>query len=67
LGQGGGMKRSLLFSGLAMVCAANLLAGETLNVKLVPDRAVLLKGSPQEVVVKIDLSAVTAVNGRNSK
>ena len=50
-----------------MVCAANLLAGETLNVKLVPDRAVLLKGSPQEVVVKIDLSAVTAVNGRNSK
>ena len=38
--------------------AANLFAGETLQLKLVPDRDVVLKGSPQEIVVKIDLSAI---------
>jgi Ca-activated chloride channel family protein len=38
--------------------AANLFAGETLRLKLEPDRDIILKGSPQEVVVKIDLSAL---------
>jgi Ca-activated chloride channel family protein len=44
--------------GLATAFVANLLAGETLNLKLVPERTVLLNGQPQEIVVKIDLSAV---------
>ena len=52
------MKRILLSIGLATGLAGNLFAGETLNLKLVPDREILLKGSPQEVVVKIDLSAI---------
>ena len=52
------MKLKLLTIGLATGLAANLFAGETLNLKLVPDRDVLLKGSPQEVVVRIDLSAI---------
>ena len=38
--------------------AVRLSAGETLHLNLVPDREVLLKVPPQEVVVKIDLSAV---------
>jgi Ca-activated chloride channel family protein len=53
------MKKILLTLGLAVACAANLFAGETLQLKLVPDREVVLKGQPQEVVVKIDLSAIT--------
>ena len=53
------MKKILLIIGLATVVTANLLAGETLTVKLVPDRACVLKGPPSEVVVKIDLSAIT--------
>jgi Ca-activated chloride channel homolog len=52
------MKKILLMLGLASVCSANLFAGETLQLKLVPDRAVVLKNQPQEVVVKIDLSAI---------
>src|SRR5882757_4446796 len=52
------MKLKLLSIGLATACAANLFAGETLQLKLVPDRDVLLRGSPQEIVVKIDLSAI---------
>ena len=52
------MKKILLIIGLATACAANLFAGETLQLKLVPDRDVVLKGSPQEVVLKIDLSAI---------
>src|ERR1043166_1355192 len=52
------MKKFMLTLGLAAGCAAQLVAGETLHLKLEPDREVLLKGSPQEVVVKIDLSAV---------
>jgi Ca-activated chloride channel family protein len=43
---------------LAMGWGARLYAGETLRLKLEPDRDYLLKGSPQEVVVKIDLSAI---------
>src|SRR5882724_2222935 len=58
LRQSGGMKKILLTLGLATACLANLFAGETLQLKLLPDREVVLKGSPQEVIVKIDLSAV---------
>jgi Ca-activated chloride channel family protein len=52
------MKKIMLTLGLATACVANLFAGETLQLKLVPDREVVLRGSPQEVVVKIDLSAI---------
>jgi len=51
------MKVPLLALGLATVFCANLMAGETLNLNLVPERGYLLRGSPGEVVVKIDLSA----------
>ena len=52
------MKKILLTFGLATACAAKLFAGETLSLKLVPDREVVWNGAPQEVVVKIDLSAI---------
>ena len=52
------MKKTLLILGLATSLAVNLSAGETLHLNLVPDREVLLRGSPQAVVVKIDLSAI---------
>src|SRR5208337_738337 len=52
------MKKTLLVLGLATGLAVSLSAGETLHLNLVPDREVLLNGSPQEVVVKIDLSAI---------
>src|ERR1017187_1309494 len=52
------MKKTLLALGLATGLAAPLFAGETLHRNLVPDRDALLKGRPQEVVVKIDLSAI---------
>ena len=52
------MKLKLLTVGLVTGLAANLFAGETLQLKLVPDHDVVLKGSPQEIVVKIDLSAI---------
>ena len=52
------MKKILFIIGLATVVATNLFAGETLSMKLVTDRAVVLKGPLQEVVVKIDLSAI---------
>ncbi len=52
------MKKILLTLGLATACTANLFAGETLSLKLVPDREVVWNGAPQEVVVKIDLSAI---------
>ncbi|MBW8864197.1 MAG: VWA domain-containing protein, partial [Verrucomicrobia bacterium] len=52
------MKKILLTIGLATVVTASLFAGETLNLKLVPDRGTVLKGSPQEIVLKIDLSAI---------
>jgi len=55
------MKTALLTFGLATGLAVNLFAGETLNLNLVPDREFVLKGRPQEVVVKIDL---TAIDGR---
>src|ERR1039458_7107758 len=51
------MNKTILAFGLVTGLAANLVAGETLRLKLQPDREFLLSGSPQEVVVKIDLTA----------
>ncbi len=52
------MKRIALLIGLATGLSTQLVTGETLRLKLEPERDWLLAGSPQEVVVKIDLSAV---------
>jgi len=52
------MNKTLVLLGLATGLAVNLFAGETLHLNLVPDRDVLVKGRPQEVVVKIDLNAI---------
>src|SRR5476651_2151008 len=52
------MKKILLTIGLATSVAANLFAGETLQLQLVPERGYVVKNSPQEIVVKIDLSAI---------
>ena len=52
------MKKTLLTLGLATSLAVPLFAGETLHLNLVPDRDVLLRGQPQEIVVKIDLNAI---------
>ena len=52
------MKKTLLTLGLATSLAVPLFAGETLRLSLVPDRDVLLRGQPQEIVVKIDLNAI---------
>jgi Ca-activated chloride channel homolog len=53
------MKKTLLLTlGLATAFTANLFAGETLQLKLVPERGYFVRNSPQEVVIKIDLSAV---------
>jgi len=52
------MKLNLLALGLATVFSANMFAGETLHLKLVPERGCFLRHSPQEVVIKIDLSAI---------
>ena len=51
------MKKTIFAFGLVTGLAANLFAGETLRLKLEPDRGFLLSGSPREVVVKIDLTA----------
>jgi Ca-activated chloride channel homolog len=54
------MKKTILLTlGLATAFTANLFAGETLQLKLVPERGYFVRNSPQEVVIKIDLSAVT--------
>jgi Ca-activated chloride channel family protein len=52
------MKTIALAFGLASGLAANLFAGDTLRLKLEPDRDYVLSGSPREVVVKIDLAAI---------
>ena len=53
------MKKTILLTiGLATAFTANLLAGETLQLNLVPERGYFVKNSPQEVVIKIDLSAI---------
>jgi Ca-activated chloride channel homolog len=51
------MKKILLSLGLATF-TASLFAGETLQLNLVPERGYVVKNSPQEVVIKIDLSAI---------
>jgi Ca-activated chloride channel homolog len=56
------MKLNLLAVGLATLFSAKLFAGETLNLNLVPERGCVLRGSPQEVVIKIDLSAIADHN-----
>src|SRR5438105_8793960 len=50
------MKSILLMIGLAT--SSNLFAGETLRLKIEPDRDFVLSGSAQELVVKIDLAAL---------
>src|SRR5260221_10508673 len=58
LGQRFVMKQTIcLWLGLVTSLATQLAIGGTLNLKLEPDRDYLLKGSPREVVVKIDLGA----------
>lgn len=52
------MKKTLLAAVLATVSITGLFAGETLQIKLVPDRSAFVRNQPQEVVVKIDLSAL---------
>lgn len=52
------MKINLLALGLASAFTASAFAGETLNLNLVPERGCFLRNSPQEVVIKIDLSAI---------
>ena len=53
------MKKTILLTiGLATSFTASLFAGETLNLKLVPERGYFVRNSPQEVVIKIDLSAI---------
>src|ERR1051326_2853399 len=52
------MKTTACLIGLAAGLTAHLAAGETLCLKLEPEYEYLIVGSPQEVVVKIDLSAV---------
>ncbi len=52
------MKKTLLILGLATGLVSILSAGETLHLNLVPDRDILLRDRPQEVVVKIDLNAI---------
>jgi Ca-activated chloride channel homolog len=55
------MKKTILLTlGLATAFTANLFAGGTLNLQLVPERGYFVRNSPQEIVIKIDLSAITA-------
>ncbi len=52
------MKIKFVACTLMAGAALNLTAGETLRLRIEPDRKYLVAGSPQEVVVKIDLSGV---------
>ena len=53
------MKKTILLTiGLATAFTTNLFAGGTLNLQLVPERGYVVKNAPQEVVIKIDLSAI---------
>ncbi len=51
------MKRILFTIGLALGLTCSLEAKETLSLKLEPEQSVVLSGSPQELIVKIDLTA----------
>jgi Ca-activated chloride channel homolog len=53
------MKKTFFAFSLATGLATSLAAGDTLRLKLEPERGFLLSGSPQEVVVKIDLTAAS--------
>lgn len=48
----------LFLAAIGLAAGLNLFAGETLRLKLDPDREYVLKGAPQEMVVKIDLSTL---------
>src|SRR5437763_5822091 len=48
----------LIVFAIGLATGLNLFAGETLRLKIEPDRDFVLSGSPQEVVVKIDLLAL---------
>ena len=52
------MKKILFMLGLAAAGAVNLFAGETLQLNLVPERGYVVRNSPQEIVIKIDLAAI---------
>ena len=58
------MKRNLFVIGLALGLGCSLEAKETLSLKLEPEQKIVLSGSPQELVVKIDL---TAAKGKRTK
>jgi Ca-activated chloride channel family protein len=58
------MKLHAFAAGLAISCIFPMFAGETLRLKLEPDREYVLAGSPQEVVIKIDLLAQAQKKGR---
>ena len=51
------MNKLLFTLGLASSITAQLYAEQTLRLQLLPERDYLLSGAPQEVVVKIDLTA----------
>ncbi len=53
------MKKLFFAISLVSGLAFNLHAGETLRLKIEPEQDYILSGSPQEVVVKIDLAAST--------
>ena len=48
------MKNTLLLIGLVTGLAGSLRAGETLHLKVEPERDSLLLGSPQELVLRIE-------------
>src|SRR5271170_120378 len=56
------MKKMLFSLGLAATFVTNLFAGETLQLQLVPERNLIVKNQPQEIVIKIDLSAIAGKN-----
>jgi Ca-activated chloride channel homolog len=51
------MRKTIFAFSLVTGLTASLAAGDTLRLKLEPERGYLLSSSPQEVVVKIDLTA----------
>ncbi len=59
------MKTLLVLIGLTACLTAPVFGSQTLSLKLEPDRNVVLKGPPQEVVVKINLSAASASTRRH--
>lgn len=53
------MKTTIALLGAAAMLVQSSFAADTLRLKLEPDRDVVLKGSAQEVVIKIDLEAAS--------